>query len=237
MKRASSCSRVRPLLLTLNVLGAVYILTSLAWAVRHRPEPAPGGSLQCERPERFLGRLAQRTSVTETFQLRNVGREELHIQKVESSCGCTVGEPERQDLRPGESTGLRVTLSTRLMQGALRKRLSITCAPFSRLELTVSANVVPDFVADPAVINLGLLKVGDEARSSASLVPGPAPASFHYGLPLSSEPQVTASLHEGRLELVARPTRPGALTGSVTIPSLDPERAALRVPFIGESRP
>jgi len=56
-----------------------------------------------------LGELPQ-VSMELVYKISNVGGKQLIIEKISTSCGCTYAEIDKNNLAPGESTSLRVTL-------------------------------------------------------------------------------------------------------------------------------
>jgi hypothetical protein len=113
-----------------NLAGPLAAALLLAPACRGVPEgTAPGRPRLETEPERFdFGEVLPGRSLTKEFSLRNVGDAPLVIEKLASSCACTVAllDEAKQRLAPGRSTPLRVTLRTPAAPGRVRETVSVT---------------------------------------------------------------------------------------------------------------
>jgi hypothetical protein len=87
--------------------------------------PAKGPRIAVE-PQGFdFGRALQQKTLTKEFVLHNFGNEELVIQGVDTTCGCTVAELVDKTIKPGGSTALRVNLETRTALGKIERTVMI----------------------------------------------------------------------------------------------------------------
>jgi putative oxidoreductase len=66
-------------------------------------------SIDFDPPELNLGRVPIGETVERTVVYRNNGSSPLYIVWVQSSCKCTVPQPDKRELAPGESGKLRIT--------------------------------------------------------------------------------------------------------------------------------
>ena len=64
-------------------------------------------------------------NVEHTFTITNVGKSKLYIRKTKTTCGCTVGKPEKDELEPGESTSIKVTFRTQGKPGSQSRPIDI----------------------------------------------------------------------------------------------------------------
>ncbi len=95
-------------------------------------------------PEHFdFGSVLPGKDVTREFVVRNVGTADLTIDKVQTSCGCTVVDKYSSVLKPGETTALRVKLTTPHQAGRLQKSILVRSNDPARavVELKLEANV------------------------------------------------------------------------------------------------
>jgi len=77
-------------------------------------------------PEDYdFGRVQQNQKLEKEFEINNVGTEELNIGRISTSCGCTAALTSEKFVKPGESTTLKVTLETRMYQGAIERTVSV----------------------------------------------------------------------------------------------------------------
>jgi hypothetical protein len=66
-----------------------------------------------EPPAFSFGRVLPSRTLHKEFVLRNWGDQDLAIEKISTSCGCTAALAAVRTLKPGRSTVLRVTVDTR----------------------------------------------------------------------------------------------------------------------------
>ena len=95
-------------------------------------------------PEHFdFGSVLPDQKVTREFVIRNVGSADLNIDKVSTSCGCTVADGYSPLVKPGAKTVLRVTVSTPHAAGHLQKSVLVHSNDATRatVELKVEATV------------------------------------------------------------------------------------------------
>ncbi len=90
-----------------------------------------------------FGRMEQQEVRKTTVTLRNDGTAPLKIDKVETSCGCTVATPDVDLLQPGQATSLEVTFNSKMFEGPQRKMIEIyTNDPRDRItQIQVLADV------------------------------------------------------------------------------------------------
>ena len=93
--------------------------------------------------------LPQRT-LTKEFRLSNHGSAELRLEKISTSCGCTVVGDHATVIPPGGNVPLRVELSTRDDRGRVVRRVLIRSndpGPQPR-EIRLEATVVEEEAAE-----------------------------------------------------------------------------------------
>ncbi|MFO7723782.1 MAG: DUF1573 domain-containing protein [Bacteroidales bacterium] len=71
-----------------------------------------------------FGTIKQSSIVRFTLELSNPGADTLFLRKSNSSCGCTVGKPEKSSLAPDESTNIQISFNTFGRHG--RQSISVT---------------------------------------------------------------------------------------------------------------
>lgn len=69
------------------------------------------GEFKFETETHDFGKIPQGTPVTHVFKFENTGTEPLIINKVESTCGCTVPEYTKTPIKPGEKGTVSVTFN------------------------------------------------------------------------------------------------------------------------------
>lgn len=98
-----------------------------------------------------FGAVSQGVPVKHTFKIINRGDADLIIGSVQTTCGCTVAQPAKKLLRPGESTEITATLDTSHERGRVDRRIDVYTndpkTPDKALTLagmiTVQAEAVP----------------------------------------------------------------------------------------------
>lgn len=83
-----------------------------------------------------------------TFTVRNTGKKPLKIERVSTSCGCTLASIDSELIMPGEETGLLVTFNPRLMEEEIKGKVTRIVfiksndPEMPELEIKITANVV-----------------------------------------------------------------------------------------------
>ena len=72
-----------------------------------------------------FGDINQNEIVAHEYVIKNTGTSELIIDRVNSSCGCTVAQPENNSLQPGESTKLKAEFNTTGRSGPQVKQIFV----------------------------------------------------------------------------------------------------------------
>lgn len=106
------------------VLGA---LAAALLAVTAAAADEAGGAPQIRvEPESFdFGKALPGKTLRKEFTLRNFGDQDLVLEGVSTTCGCTAALPKDKTIAPGGSTLLRVTLETRSYSGRIERRVLV----------------------------------------------------------------------------------------------------------------
>ena len=83
--------------------------------------------LSFDRSLHNFGLIKQGDIVSTNFIMSNYGKSDLIIYKTKASCGCTVSEPEKTLLKPGEKTNLKVTFNSTGKSGQDSKSVTVYC--------------------------------------------------------------------------------------------------------------
>ena len=127
---------------TLFFVG-VGLLLSTPFAAQDAKVSGKGPRIAVEPAGFDFGQALKNRELAKEFYIRNFGNEDLTIEKVSTSCGCTVATGYSKVVKPGGSTPLQVTLHTQV-PGRLQKSVLIRSNDPTRgtYELKVSADVV-----------------------------------------------------------------------------------------------
>lgn len=88
--------------------------------------------------------ITEGTKVEHEFTFTNIGKSDLLIRKITPSCGCTTVNPEKDVIKPGETTSMKVIFNSSGKVGIQNKSITIiTNDPDkSRQVLWIKGNVV-----------------------------------------------------------------------------------------------
>jgi len=93
-------------------------------SVGHAPAVA-GPRLVLEHTSHDFGEVTQGKIVEHRFPFSNGGDAELRIEDVSTPCGCTVGLPDKTDLKPGESSYIDVTYDSAARSGDVERVVTV----------------------------------------------------------------------------------------------------------------
>ena len=96
-----------------------------------------------DKTEHDFGKLLQGEVVSYTFHFTNTGNAPLLISKVNTSCGCTVGEYSKEPIAPGKKGTIKATYASKGHHDIQTRSLTVTSNtnPSSTV-LRIKANVL-----------------------------------------------------------------------------------------------
>lgn len=71
------------------------------------------------------GTINQNTDGNRIFKFKNIGKQPIIINKIKSSCGCTVASKPNKPIMPGETSEINIKYDTKRI-GAFSKTITIT---------------------------------------------------------------------------------------------------------------
>jgi hypothetical protein len=102
------------------------LLATLAVAQEGGAKPPVAGPRIRVEPASFdFGKAAQNKTLRKEFSIRNFGNEDLVIESVSTTCGCTAALMESKVVKPGGTTPLRVSLETRTYNGRVQRSVMV----------------------------------------------------------------------------------------------------------------
>jgi len=127
-------------LVTLALAVAVVAPPSIAAAA----EQAKGPRITAEPLVFDFGRALQKKTLHKDFIIKNFGTDDLEIERVSTTCGCTAALIDNKIVKPGQKAVLRVSLDTRTAAGRIERKILVQSNdPVKNpLELKVQATVV-----------------------------------------------------------------------------------------------
>jgi hypothetical protein len=99
------------------------IIQDFSWMTEKDKTNAP--KIVFEKTEVVFDTIKMGESVIVEFPFRNEGKNDLKILKVKSSCGCTAVAPEKNILKKGEKSSIKVTFNTAGRQGNQQKSVTV----------------------------------------------------------------------------------------------------------------
>lgn len=104
-------------------------------------EKAP--KLTLERKSHDFGNINEGEIVKAEFIFTNTGKSPLNIRETKANCGCTVSRPDKDMLKPGENSKIKVSFNAKGRRGKQQKTITIfsndPTAPTQ--QISISANV------------------------------------------------------------------------------------------------
>lgn len=87
----------------------------------------PKTKVEFDKEIHDFGQIEQGEVVETTFEIKNVGDNDLYIVDAYGSCGCTVPEVTKEAIKPGESAPISVKFDSNGKTGNVTKSVMITC--------------------------------------------------------------------------------------------------------------
>ena len=89
------------------------------------------------------GEIAEDSDGSWTFTFSNIGEEAFVINRVRSTCGCTVPEWPREPVEPGQTGAIKVVYNTAQTGTFLKSLFVYSTAANSPVKLQVKGKVIP----------------------------------------------------------------------------------------------
>lgn len=140
---------------------------------RRSNEPA-GKAVVVEPLKHEFGTMAQQKTGEYSWTVKNVGKANLDLWKVSSSCACTIAnfksEGESMSLKPGEKTSIKLSWETKNKHGAFEQNAVIgTSDPDQpEIKLLISGTVKPAVVTIPEDRVIGLSRIASNEKHQVS---------------------------------------------------------------------
>ncbi len=82
-------------------------------------------SIVFDNSEYDFGVIPQHTTIEHDFTFKNEGRSNLVIRKIKASCGCTVVKPEKEIIKPGETSSMKAVFKSGSRKGRQHKTITV----------------------------------------------------------------------------------------------------------------
>ena len=152
-------------------ITAVFFLSIPAAPGEEEPRERP--RIEFEELKRFVGEVWEGEDATHIFKFKNVGQNELVIENVRTSCGCTAVLVSKKNIKPGEAGEIKATFDTKRYSGKQGKNIYVsTNDPDNRtVKLRLEVNVKTAGHFQPRYLRFGRVLRGEEAVKSTTFIP------------------------------------------------------------------
>jgi hypothetical protein len=142
-------------------IAALLLIAGLAFGARAQntaAEKPAAEPLQLKEKSFDFGKIQQGRPVTHVFEIVNTGKEPIHLENVQASCGCTTPEWSKEPIKPGGTTQIKVGYNA-AGEGVFSKTVTIQYEGNKTSTLVISGNVFKSpTTSAPANPSLALLK-------------------------------------------------------------------------------
>jgi hypothetical protein len=211
--------------------------------------PAEGApAVEISEVKHDFGTIEPDQVVDYTFTVTNTGDAKLKIEGLRTSCGCLVVEPSSLEIAPEATAELVAELNAQHYGGPSPNISAYvyTNDPSQKLTvLTVSAQIMPEFVVEPQTIDFGTVAKGAGSSRTVHLrqswrepveitkleTSSEALAAFYSEVPQSDERGADAPKKDYEVEVRLSPDAPGGnLVGYVTLSTNVKRVPMVRIP-------
>lgn len=118
----------------------------------------PAETLQFKQNSFDFGKIIQGRAVTHVFEFVNTGKEDLRIENVQASCGCTTPEWSYTPVKPGATASIKVGYNS-AAEGPFNKSVTVYYNGGITKSIIITGNVYKSAPASaPSNNSLTLLK-------------------------------------------------------------------------------
>ena len=179
---------------------------------------------QAEVPETVFDfdKMERGTTMSHAFKVRNVGGGPLHLEVTSTTCKCTVGDLDANEIAPNEETEVKLEWVAKTSAGPFRHGAVLkTNDPLhSSIELTVEGQVVESTSVIPGELFFGTVTSGDTATADVYLMTfvdeqSPEVTNYELGDPQLAE-QIDVTISPAEQAVLPDPAAVAGLKVSVT---------------------
>jgi hypothetical protein len=114
---------MKEILLSLSVIALGWVKLDAQEVTASVNPNAP--EIVFEAPTHDFGTLKQGADCSTEFKFKNTGKEPLVINNAQASCGCTVPQPPKDPIKPGETGVIKVKYDSNRV-GPFEKTITVT---------------------------------------------------------------------------------------------------------------
>ena len=118
-----------------------------------------------------FGDLARGSEAIYRVKIKNIYKQTVSIETIQTTCGCSAGRPTKKILQSGEVGQIEVTMDTRRFIRRKDSNLIVIFNAPLRAEVTIpiTAYIRTDIVLDPGSVNFGPVDRGTGANRKVSI--------------------------------------------------------------------
>jgi hypothetical protein len=119
-----------------------------------------------------FGKVEQGAQVNHLFRFTNQGGQDLRIESVKTSCGCTAAVISSEVIGPGQEGTISATFDTTRFSGEKAKSVSVYSndPSLSVTTLTLQGEITVEVEIDPPQLYLGRVRRGEETVRSVDIL-------------------------------------------------------------------
>lgn len=120
-----------------------------------------------------FGSVARGADARHKIEVTNLYEETIRISNVGTTCGCTAAEPDRKELKTGETAHIEVVMNTVKFQKEKNSNVDVTLTfdgrTFKTVRIPIRAYIRPDVVLQPGRADFGSVEIGQGAEKSVQI--------------------------------------------------------------------
>jgi len=195
-----------------------------------------------ENPDFDFGKIFRGEKVEHVYKFKNIGKCELVIDEVKTSCGCTVPVITSLNTSHNETGKIKVLFNTKSKVGKITNKIIVKSndPDTPEYELTISGLVVEELVIKPRNLDFStvLYGTGSEKNISMKSVSG---AKLKINQVDCNDPNIITSFKESDVKgeyIVAvslkKDTKQGRLNGKIYVQTNSKNMKTVKIPFFGQ---
>ncbi|WP_333600523.1 DUF1573 domain-containing protein [Flavobacterium sp.] len=125
-------------------ISLLFVVATLALTTSCKKEAYTETEITFDTTEHDFGTITQGDKVSYDFKFKNTGTSNLLITDAKGSCGCTVPEYPKGDIKPGEEGDIKVSFNSAGKIGETSKTVTLMCnVKGGSKVLNIKSNIVP----------------------------------------------------------------------------------------------
>ena len=188
-----------------------------------------------------FGQIYKGQKVEHIYKFENRGEDTLKIEKVKTSCGCTVARLTVDTILPGETGEIKVAFSSGSISGNINKSITVASndPETPKYRLTISGEIIKELIINPEHIDFGSISVGKKTSKIITIKSQTGP-DFKIKKMIPSKPFIDAKIvgekdGEYTIEIALNHNSvTGRLSGGIYLETNSQIQSNVNIPFFGE---